>query len=140
MKKIICTVMILISHISIAAHAETDCTIIVKEPAFGEKIAFILTPINEPRIPPIKSDRNSLVKIRSNILADQKYIRTLFKFDFSSTLAKKLYVKKLVRGSTPVPERFLNSESGYYLKDLCVARNGYNQLTVEDLERGRKAY
>jgi len=140
MNKFICTVLILISQTPIYSFAETDCTIIVKDPVFGEKIAFMLTAINETGIPPIKSDKNFLVKIKSAILIDQKYKRTLFKFEFASGLEKKLYVKKLVRGNTPIPETSVNSNSGYYLKNLCTERNGLNHLTVQDLERGRKAY
>ena len=140
MNRFIYLIAILLSQISTYSFATPNCSIIVKDPIFGEKIAFMLTAIKQPEIPAFKTDKNLTVHIKSNILADQKYKKVLFGLEFTSALSKKLYVKRLVRGNTPIPVRTLNSYSGYYLKDLCTERNGQNQLTVQDLERGRKSY
>lgn len=127
---------LLLGFISSSAYAETDCTIIVKDGVIGEAVPFILTPINVAGAPSIKSDIKGKLFLSSRQQQDLHAV--IYKLEFVSALANKLYVKKLMRGNNLLPEVAIDSYSGYYLKDLC--KTEVNELTVPDLERGKMAY
>lgn len=119
---------------SAKAFALTDCTIIVYDNVVGEAVSFVLIPVNSDA-PTLESNSRGVLFIDEGFQSE--FSRVLFQLDFTSDLARKIYVRKLLRDGEQVPE--VNSRySGYYLKELCKFRK--NEFSVPDLERGRMTY